>query len=367
MKLSTLKEADTSFVTDAMPERRATYFNKAVEDLRKYKEEGELTATEFKEMKENLSYGLRDAWGKLVMQPFIYQGRYESLPTKVNEIIGNLNIQLHTIPGTLKKAKTAPNHEATRVAIKFLESLVDISNDIKSLKDKIVKKKKAIVNAENKKTEETRVMMGDDDVQRVRSALEQITQDLKDDLYNNNLSWLTRIVNKWAEQYDPANEKTHPYDFYRNSNPFAYMILQRTTKRVGDYRDEKHVLNDDYKATLAKEAKTISEDMMNKFVYKNTSKLAQILVKKGGLKRVTLKGASTDSGTVEGTLFLEFKDKSSFIVTSGLVWSYSKNGTSFARYPTTFHRVVFPDGTKMHGRASEERMKTEFADYGVSK
>lgn len=342
-------------------------FDKAVESLRKYKEEGELTATEFKELKENLSYGLRDAWGKLISQPYVYGGAYESLPADVNAVIGDMSVQLHLIPGQLKKARKVTDHPATRAAIKFLEALEQISIDVKSMKDKIVKKKRAVVDAANQKAEATRIMMGDDDVQRVRSALEQITNDLKDDLYQSNLRWLTNIVDKWAKQYDPANEKTHPYDFYRNSNTFAYMILQRTTKREGTYRDEKHVLNDDYKSTLDKEAKTITQDMINKFVYKNTTKLAQILVKKGGLNKVTLKGARTDSGTVEGTLQLDFKDKSSFIVTSGLVWSYSKNGTNFARYPTTFHRVVFPDGTKMHGRASEERMKTEFADYGVSK
>ena len=102
--------------------------------------------------------------------------------------------------------------------------------------------------------------------------------------------------------------------------------------------------------------------MIDNFVYKNTQKLAEILTKKNNLKTVSLRGADTSRGTIEGTLSLEFKDDSSFIVHSTLVYSYSVKGTPFSRYPTTFHNVVFPDGTRMTGRASEARMKDEFVN-----
>ena len=100
--------------------------------------------------------------------------------------------------------------------------------------------------------------------------------------------------------------------------------------------------------------------MIDNFVHKNTQKLAEILTKKNNLKSVTLRGADTSRGTIEGTLGLDFNDNSSFIVHSKLVFSYSVHGKPFSRYPTTFHSVVFPDGTKMTGRASEQRMKDEF-------
>ncbi len=361
MKLSILNE-DLSLIQSTMSEGRLKRFKSALDDYRRYKEEGEQTATEFKEMKEYLNSGISEAWNQLINQPFIYGGAWEKLPGNLNDVIGNMYPALHTIPGALKKVKklSDQDHPMTKAAIEFLTSLEEIATDIKGMKGNIVKKKRAAVEKEQTASEANRVMLGDDDVQRVKSALEQITEDLKQELYENNLQWITRLVDRWAEQYDSENDKTDPYEFYAKNNPMGYMILQHVTKREGDWRKTTYVLNDDYEAYLQKEANNITQDMMNKFVYKNTHKLAPILVKKGNLKKVTLRHASTDTGTIEGTLQLDFKDDSTFTVTSKLVWSYSRNGKQFTRYPTTFHNVKLADGTKMAGRASEERMNSEF-------
>lgn len=364
MKLAILNE-DLSLIQSVMSERRLDRFKSALEDYRRYKEEGEQTATEFKTMKDYLNSGISEAWNKLIREPYMHGGAWEDLPGNLYDIVGDLNVALHTIPGALKKVKTKASdqdHPMTKAAIALLSSLEEMSIDIKAMKGNIVKKKRAAVEKEQTASEANRVMLGDDDVQRVKSALEQITKDLKEDLYQNNLQWITGLVKRWAEQYLQGNEKTHPYEFYAKSNPFGYMILQRVTKRSGTFRDSAVTLNDNYKEYLDKEAKQITEDMMNKFVYKNTHKLAPVLVKKGNLKTVTLRHASTDTGTIEGTLQLDFQDNSTFTVTSKLVWSWSRNGKQFTRYPTTFHNVKFSDGTKMTGRASEDRMNSEFAE-----
>lgn len=361
MKLSQLTE---SIIANSIPHEgtRAVY-QEQLQNLEKFKEEGELTATEHKEMRERFSRGFDTAWNKLVREPYINGGQWENIPKGplYDFFMLDSSPQVHTSPGKLKKLKKhAGEHPVVDAAIKVLEEIVPIALNIKELKGKIVKKKRAVRDKEAAADNKQRVMLGHDDVERVRHALEQITDDLKQDLYKNNLSWLTRLVDKWVDQYIPGNEKTEPYEFYASSNPLGYMMLQRVTKRTGRYLDQEFELNPDYKTYLEKEATNITQDMINKFVYKNTQKLAEILVLKGGLKTVTLQHASTDSGTIEGTLSLKFKDGSSFIVTSGLVWSWSKHGKQFTRYPTTFHNVIFPDGTRMHGRASEARMKDEF-------
>jgi len=365
MKLTQI--TNESMILDYQEGNRREWYETALKNLESYKDEGELTATEHKEMRERFGRGFDTAWNKHVREPHINSGRWESIPQGpiYDFFMLDASPQVHTSPGKLKKLKKlAGQHPAVDAAIEVLEDIVPIALEIKELKGKIVKKKRAVRDKEEAAASEQRVMLGSDDVQRVRHALEQITDDLKQDLYKNNLSWLNRIVEKWADQYDPKNEKTEPYDFYRDSNPFGFMILQRVTKRTGRYGEETFDLNDNYKEYLDKEAQKMSQDMMDKFVYKNTQKLAEILVKKGGLKEVQLRDARTDSGTIEGTLRLEFKDGSSFIVTSGLVWSWSKHGKQFTRYPTTFHNVIYSDGSKMHGRASEARMKDEFVNHG---
>ena len=182
---------------------------------------------------------------------------------------------------------------------------------------------------------------------------------MKEEVYQNNLTWLRGVVKTWHDQYNPENQKTHPREYFRNDH-FRGMIIQRVTTRKGYGYDSPFILNDDYDEYLQKEAKKITQQMIDNFVYKNTQKLAEILTKKNNLKRVILRGADTSRGTIEGSLGLEFNDDSSFIVHSKLVFSYSVKGTPFSRYPTTFHNVVFPDGTRMTGRASEARMKDEF-------
>jgi len=362
MKLTHI--TNESIILDAQEGSRREWYQTALDNLEKYKQEGELTATEHKEMRERFSRAFDTAWNKLVRDPYITAGRWENIPKGpiYDFFMLDSSPQVHTSPGKLKKLnKLAGQHPVVDAAIEVLEEIVPFASEIKELKTKIVKKKRAAVEKEQSAADAQRTMLGDDDVQRVRHALEQITDDLKQDLYKNNLQWITGLVDRWADQYDPKNDKTDPYEFYAKSNPFGYMILQRVTTRSGSYGDQTVTLNDNYKEYLEKEANTITQDMMNKFVYKNTHKLAPVLVGKGNLKTVTLRHASTDTGTIEGTLQLDFQDNSTFTVTSKLVWSWSRNGKQFTRYPTTFHNVKFSDGTKMAGRASEDRMNSEFA------
>jgi len=359
MKLTTLHEADTSLIQSTLSERSKERFNEALKKFRYYKEEGELTATEFKAVKETLNSGINEAWNRLVRQPFFHGGAWERLPREVYEIFDGLNPALHTIPGALKKARKAPEHAITKIAIEILESLIQLALDAKEMKGMIVKKKKAVRAKETAAEEKQKFMLGNDDVQRVQSALEQITQDLKEDVYQNNLRWLRGVVNTWKDQYNPENQKTYPSEYFRNDH-FRGMIIQRVTTRKGYGYNSPLTLNDNYDEYLQTEAKKITQQMIDNFVHKNTRKLAEILTKKNNLKTVTLRGADTSRGTIEGTLGLDFNDNSSFIVHSKLVFSYSVKGTPFTRYPTTFHNVVFPDGTKMTGRASEQRVKDEF-------
>ena len=352
-----------SIVADAIgQEGRQSRYRQALKNLEKYKEEGELTATEHKDVKEAISRGFEDAWDKLVRDPYINAGRWESIPKGpiYDFFMLGASPQVQTSPGKLKKLqKLAGQHPVVDAAIKVFEEIVPIALEIKELKGKIVKKKREAREKEATAAEKRRAMMGSNDVERVRSALKHITEDVREELYKSNLYWLTRVVTKWQEQYDPKNRQTTPWEFYRNS-PFNRTLVSRVTERKGYAHDAPHELKDDWKSHIEKEAKTITQSMIDGFVEKNTNKLAPILSTKNNLKELRVVDSDTSTGTIEGTLKLSFEDESSFVVTSKVVWSYSKNGRPFSRYPTTFHNVVFPDGTKMRGRASEERMNTEF-------
>lgn len=360
MRLQQLNENDLSFVRSGVPERQMKWFNRGLDNLAKYKEAGEITKTELKDLKNDLSRGVEEAFKTLIREPYFYAGRWEDLPEDVRGV-GDLNTGLHLAASSLKKAKKFPDHEVTRKVIQFFEELIDISEDVKSFKDKIVNRRQQ---KQEKKEEEKaateKVYMKSADVQKVKRTLEQVTTQLRSDMLEDNTSWLTRTVTKWKKQYDPSNEKTQPREFYRH-NTFSAHVIDKVTDRKGYSTNAEYTMKADYEKVIEEMAEEITNDMIEAFLGKNTAKLAEIVHKKGGLRTVTLKHADTRQGTIEGILRLEFDDGSGFTVNSKLVWSYSVHGKPFTRYPTTFHHVTLANGERMEGRASEERMKKEFA------
>jgi len=357
MKLAPLHEGFSFVRSGFKQDSRDKRFTEALEKLKQYIEAGELIQVEFKEMKEDLQRAINSSWTELIQSPYFHGGAWERLPKDVYDI-GYLNTGLHLISSSLKKAKKYPEHELTQKVIKFFTELLPIERDVKTLKGKIVKKRKAAVDAEKKKEATFQKHVSSVDVKKVRTVLKRITTKLRNEIQEDNVQWLNDIVKKWKKQYNPENDKTDPYDFYK-ANPHNRSIVQKTIERSDGYHSS-WKMKKGYKKILEKEATQMTDDMIEGFIGKNTAKLAAIVSEKGGLKTVTLRRAFAGRGRIEGTLKLEFKDKSSFIVDSKIVHSYSKRGLPFSRYPTTFHNVIMPDGNKMKGKASEARMNKEF-------
>ena len=121
----------------------------------------------------------------------------------------------------------------------------------------------------------------------------------------------------------------------------------------------------DWQEILEKIATDQVTEMQNMFVYKNTAKLAPILSAKGDMGEITTDSISTRGGIIVAYLTFTFSDGSHFGVKQSIVHSYTYprwGGGSpkfFPRFPTTFHDVVLPDGTKMY--PSEENMNEIFA------
>lgn len=112
--------------------------------------------------------------------------------------------------------------------------------------------------------------------------------------------------------------------------------------------------------TIAKErAESQAVEIRDAFVGKNTFKLGRIVNSKGDLKegKVLSINSGADYG---GELMFTFNDGTSFTVRNKTVIKQNMHGTVFAQYPTTFHDVVLPDGSKMSS-PSEKRMVEVFA------
>lgn len=101
--------------------------------------------------------------------------------------------------------------------------------------------------------------------------------------------------------------------------------------------------------------------MQEQFLAKNSRKLKAIVDAKGMklLSDPEILHARASRGVFEGDIRIQFSDRSEFRVTNKIVLKQNRFGTIFNQFPTTFHDVKMPDGSKM-GQPSEERMNTIF-------
>jgi hypothetical protein len=173
---------------------------------------------------------------------------------------------------------------------------------------------------------------------------------------------VNKVIEHFWANYDPENHRrTNNYEVNKG-NPFIREIVGLSIAKGTKYgMNDPDSRAEDTDEKALKYATRMTDDVVDHFINKQTAKMSEVLVKKDNLKTIELVNARTGSGAIECDLDLAFADGSSFRVTNKLVWSVSKLGKTFYRFPTTFHDVVFPNGERMKGAASEERMDKEFA------
>ncbi len=352
--------ASFPMLSSAIPGSRKESLEKLLGLFSKYLADGELIKSEFKELKY-INRRIEEAVNTLISEPYFHSGKWESLPDHVQHDLDRLNVALHTIPGKLKKAEKLQaegDHPVLKTYIKLMKELMPLHTAQKELKTMIVAKKSADVKVAKEKVVRQDMLMSHEDVKKVRKVLIEITQKLRDETLASNYNYLVQVVERHMKQYDPMDPQTSNYG--KNArNPFVRSILAKALEPAKHREPEK--LKENWKDDIKEEAKKMTDEVLDQFVSKQTAKLAEILVKKDSLKTIEMKNAHAGTGVVQGLLTLTFDDNSSFNVNNKLVWSISKLGKQFYRFPTTFHNVVMPDGKKLTGKASENRMKDEFA------
>ena len=365
MRLSELTESPKTFTKSDFPlvlnnvsDNYGKVFETALTKLNTAIKDGELTATEFKSIKDGLNRPLELSYEKVIREKYYHGGKWESIPKEL-DVIYDLRPELHRAASALKKLEKIKSKEPLhKDALEFFTQINSIVLAVQSLKDKIVKKKRAAVEKETAASEKTATIMSHKDVKKVKKVLTEVTKQLHDDVLAGNVSWLNNIVAQYKKQYDKNDRQTGYLRKYAR-DPFTRSIVGKVVERDGFRVDDAETIKKDYKEILKKEATKMTDDTLAVFISKNTSKMAEILKNKNNLKTIKLNSADASRGVVEGILDLVFSDKSSFTVKNKIVTSYSKHGKPFYRFPTTFHKVVTADGSSMK-TPSEKKMKEQF-------
>lgn len=348
-------------LTDAGRDRYVGYLEEALSKAKDYTDAGELIQAEYKRWKDIINYAIEEAFNSGVQSPYFLQHKAGEIPEpQRSDLYYGMNPMVHSIGGKLKKAKAAmkkANHEGIQVYIDMLEEVLPLADLNKKLKGMIVKKKSATVAKEKEVSETKAKQLSHTDVQKIRKVLIELTDELRGSVLQSNINYFNGLVQNWARQYNPRDRKTQNYN-YNAQNPYARDIVRKAQVQKGSFHDTEE-LKADYSQDMHVAAKEVTDNVLNRFIEKNTSKLAEILSNKGDLKQVDLKQATAGRGVVEGWMTLTFNSGASFNVNNKVVWSYSKYGTPFTRFPTTFHKVKLSDGSYLNS-PSEAKMKKEF-------
>lgn len=352
-----LSVEDFPIISKNIPEKRLEWFEKSIETINTAIDNNRIDNPRFKDLKDTLNRTLELAAEKVVADPYFRAGRYQELPDDLKDIdyflgLHNSNARMKSVL-KLEKKYDHPLLVDYKALLQEALKLATTMEYLKTINYKKEKRSPEEIEAERKQQFHARVAHAD--VKKIHDLLTEITQDVRAKVLAANIHWLVGIVEGYLRQYNPKDRNTDSYHYY-NRNPFARELVGKVITYVNNVED----LKPNYETIIKKEGEKITAEMLEHFIVKNTTKLSAIATAKNNLKDVTILKSETARGVVEGVLKLTFLDNSEFTVDNKVVMSVSKYGKPFYRFPTTFHNVVMPDGTKMKG-VSEESMNELFA------
>lgn len=182
------------------------------------------------------------------------------------------------------------------------------------------------------------------------SLMTKVTESFKKDLYND----IERNLNA---AYDKIKNITDPKKLPKEPTVVAVATTIFMKKSTGKSIILELIPNADQR--INKLIDDSVNNIVDGFIAKNSSKLAQVLQKKDAPTSSQIIRTNIRNGKVENTMKFTFSDGSAFTLDSIVVYKRSPTGKLFFQYPTRFKGVILPDGSKMRS-PSEEKMIKEF-------
>lgn len=262
---------------------------------------------------------------------YFYGGRYTKLPEEIRDLSFISGTQgIKSIPNKIKKISI--KHPLLDDAKKLYDSFKPFIDIIEGLKPLVIKKTEKLAKEREVKDTYQQVLVGHKDVEKVINLLKKETEFVYDKILKEYVDYFQKIVDDFKK-----SGETDPRKFTKNPNKLYFLMRKKDPE---------------------KEAESIVTEILDKFIYKSTRKLAFILNKKNNLKKVKIDKVRWSLGRIEASIYCDFTDNSSFRMDHQIVRVWTA-ATSFYRYPSTFHNVVMIDGSKMK-MPSIEKMEKQF-------
>lgn len=323
--------------------RRAESFKAAIDVFTKAVQDGQIYNPVFK---DNYSYGLSRGMEDIYKA---IENLYQHLPTgeRPYYVFNNAFSGPQSVGSYLKAIK---GHEQTFPLInQFL-------NDFKMIKDDVNHIKTLIVAGRAPKPVDPNKF-----VKPVSSY----------DAKKKVVAFLDEAVKSFKEQYEASVRADYTHAFAAVSGMKDAKEISKLTGDQGAVASQIFIIRQRYlkedEVELKQNPLQIVERMIRdavdgvigEFIAKNTSKLSILFDKKQEVKDHKILSTKIRNSSLENDMYFEFTDSSNFIITSDIVYSYSKYGRPFLKLVTRFRNVRLADGSQMSG-PSEEKMIKEF-------
>ena len=189
-------------------------------------------------------------------------------------------------------------------------------------------------------------------VSLVKSKLLEIVEPLKKKLEATLGQQYIETVDKFIKSGQEASYQNIK-KFYEKDE-FGLMLARSCF--------ENDTIIHDYQNRLKGMAIKDVDQMVERFIIKNISKIAPILTVKNGDVKAKVVYGRLDGMGFSGEIRFDFEDGTGFTVRNKVVMKWTFIGEQFLQFPTTFHDVTFPDGSKK-AMLSEEEMHKLWAKY----
>ena len=364
-------------IYDGAKQSRVDRAQDALEKLDAAVKAGKIFNVDFGEIKDTLTRSLEDVLRVHLDSISRDDKNWDTSPhMMVYKADINTYVYLNQAKGQAKKLKSFldghPNFPAAdkaklEKALAANEAAAEVNDMLTKLKPNIIKGRKPSEKEEDPNAFHRK--LGSAEAQKViKDKLEAGIKEPLDAYEEAVRDWLQGMIDSIAKNdtYVQASDRRH-------RDPFLDKLFFQCFDFKKDYEasDKEKTVYKDVKLAkkdyAAKEAKAQREGIERRYLKKNIEKLSHIIDLKGNLSKIeelpTKKpSVKSGSGTVESGFSFEFADNSSFKVINKIVSKYSFTGKPFEQFPTTFHDVKFPDGSKMK-IPSEEKMVKEFGAW----
>lgn len=263
---------------------------------------------------------------------------------------------LHTVGSAQKKINKIRKDFPDNQYVHMLDKADEILGSFKVLVEYHDKLKDALKNkpvVEKKKAPETADQVVQSlppasraSIKRVKDMLDKKCEGLKNSLEERYLDQFNSYLDDFMELDKKDRSSVRLYRKYVGREDVLGLVRRWT---------QNGEILPDAQDSMKKMATDSAQLVVDKYVFKQTAKLAGIVEKMGKIDAIQL-NIGTDGGNIEGKMKLAFNDGRSFDLNSQVVISVNSNGTWYERYPSTFHNITEKNGDLTAKMMSEHEM-----------